>query len=78
MPLPRDKARQEVARFRLLRIVFSALDRKQRSAAASEQVAECRDDNDQRKAQADRAERRRSHIWDPRDVNAVYDVVQKT
>lgn len=47
------------------------------AAAASEQVAECRDDNDQRKAQADRAERRRSHIWDPRDVNAVYDVVQK-
>ena len=66
-------------RFRLfVHRSFRALNRKQRSAAASKQVAECRDDDDQRKAQADCAECRRSHIGDPRDVDAVYDVVQKT
>ena len=59
-------------------IILSTLNRKQRSAAASKQVAECRDNDDQRKAQADGAECRRSYLRDPRDVDAVYNVVQQT
>ena len=64
--------------FRLFLIILSTLNRKQRSAAASKQVAECCDDNDQRKTQTDCTECRRSYLRDPRDVDAVYNIVQQT
>ena len=57
------------------RIVLSPLDGKKRCTATSKQVRKCRDDDDQRKTQADATKRRRTLARDTGNVDTIYDIV---
>ena len=58
--------------------IHSSVNREDRRATASEQVTECRNHNDQRKAQSHRAECCRTYIRNAGNIDAVHNVVEQT
>ena len=63
---------------RPLRLTHSTVDREDRRPAASEQIAERRNDDDQWKTQSHRTKRRRTNIRDTRNINSVHNIIEQT
>ena len=60
-----------------LGLLLPALNRKQRRAAAAEQVCKSADNDDQRKAKPDGSQCDRANLRDAGNVNAIHNVVQQ-